>query len=887
MRFNFKKISALATSALMIGMTAGVAAAANYPAPFVAGGASDVAIVVGSAADAMDVIQASAINKDLQDRIGGVSTTAGPSVTGEAYALFTSSSKVYMNDTINSVKSIVTSTELPIVLKDSTFDGDVSADVTETIKLGSNSRVVYGQHPTTDDDPVIAVSLGTVATTSYIYNATVNFNQAVNFTSSDSIGESFNLFGRQYTVGAGSTTTNLYLYESSETVDLSIGGDDPSTATVTVGGTTYTVDLVSASDDSATIKVTDSTGASQSKTISEDSSKKVQGLDVAVNLADETTNYGLKAQITVGANKVKLTDDSEVRIGSDETVIDGTNVDITGGSGWNDTTSFVIQVAADDTDTDAIVEGGVFVDPVFGTFKIEFTSLNIPETSTKRETIEIKGSGSDKATVSFTNHKGNTDSFSWFYNVSTAELGDSGGDDINVVEMGQVNKSEYVVVGNEDEGYLLELKTVSNASSGYSDDQVEFQDVFSDTVYAVTITSEGSGTLTVGGKSYDVTYVDDRTAAGDEYVRLNYPDTTTAASQGVIFPTIETSKGAKLAFYQPTTIALTAWDGSNTVSRLYFPDGDGYTYVTFAYAGDQNITVADGYAVWNVSNEAGTLLGQLNATDSTANIQDATIGQLVYQIGGSGTANQTVIKLEDVGGTAINLPGIVLFEEKDDSSGALYNAIIVKMDDYVSSSEKAGVADVELTWGSDAYWDDVQLESDDDLYKSMDYWGAIVTTDRSDSDSYNAVISYPDEQVYPMLYIAEESATINPGEDGTPISPYNGVVVADNEVASQSGKNLIVVGGSCINTAATALIGGTGAVCGTDFTDSTGIGPGQFLIKGYATNSLTSKLALLVAGYNKADTVNAAKYLMTNTVDTTKAYKGTSSTSAEMMVDTE
>ena len=56
------------------------------------------------------------------------------------------------------------------------------------------------------------------------------------------------------------------------------------------------------------------------------------------------------------------------------------------------------------------------------------------------------------------------------------------------------------------------------------------------------------------------------------------------------------------------------------------------------------------------------------------------------------------------------------------------------------------------------------------------------------------------------------------------------------------------------------------------------------MIQGYASNSLTSKLALLVAGYEARDTVNAATFLRTNTVDTSQGYIGTSSNSAEMIV---
>ena len=50
MRLNFKRISAIASSILMLGMTAGIAAATSYPAPFVVGGSPNVAIVYGSGA---------------------------------------------------------------------------------------------------------------------------------------------------------------------------------------------------------------------------------------------------------------------------------------------------------------------------------------------------------------------------------------------------------------------------------------------------------------------------------------------------------------------------------------------------------------------------------------------------------------------------------------------------------------------------------------------------------------------------------------------------------------------------------------------------------------------------------------------------------------------
>src|SRR3990170_6695426 len=112
MKINFRKITALATSALMVGMTMGVAAAANYPAPFVSGGAADVAIVygTGSGVSILDAVEAGSIQSNLQSFMGGsTSTTAG--ISGEAVALFSGGTKLYINDTISTVKTTVTKSD--------------------------------------------------------------------------------------------------------------------------------------------------------------------------------------------------------------------------------------------------------------------------------------------------------------------------------------------------------------------------------------------------------------------------------------------------------------------------------------------------------------------------------------------------------------------------------------------------------------------------------------------------------------------------------------------------------------------------------------------------------------------------------------------------------
>jgi len=80
----------------------------------------------------------------------------------------------------------------------------------------------------------------------------------------------------------------------------------------------------------------------------------------------------------------------------------------------------------------------------------------------------------------------------------------------------------------------------------------------------------------------------------------------------------------------------------------------------------------------------------------------------------------------------------------------------------------------------------------------------------------------------------------------------------------------------CINSAAATALGG--AFCGDAFTAATGVSAGEFLIKGVQDVFATGKLALVVAGYEAADTTSAGTYLINKVVDTSKSYKGTSST---------
>src|SRR5687767_319161 len=106
----------------MLSSTVALAAAVNYPAPFVQNGAANVAIVYGSnlPAGSTDLVAVAEIQGYLATQLArqtatGGTTTTGGTVTGEAAPLFTGT-RLYVNDSMNAVKTVLTKTELPTVL---------------------------------------------------------------------------------------------------------------------------------------------------------------------------------------------------------------------------------------------------------------------------------------------------------------------------------------------------------------------------------------------------------------------------------------------------------------------------------------------------------------------------------------------------------------------------------------------------------------------------------------------------------------------------------------------------------------------------------------------------------------------------------------------------
>jgi hypothetical protein len=147
-------------------------------------------------------------------------------------------------------------------------------------------------------------------------------------------------------------------------------------------------------------------------------------------------------------------------------------------------------------------------------------------------------------------------------------------------------------------------------------------------------------------------------------------------------------------------------------------------------------------------------------------------------------------------------------------------------------------------------------------------------------DQYKLDLTYHGEETYGQVYLLAPEAEVS--GDGTSGGALGNIVIKDNEITSMQSKNLIVVGGSCVNAVAANLLGG--AYCTATFTENTNVGSGQYVIQSFDNPYVEGQqIALLVAGYEAADTTNAQEYLTTMTVDTAVGtkYIGTSSSSAE------
>ncbi|MBM3228442.1 hypothetical protein FJZ20_00955 [Candidatus Pacearchaeota archaeon] len=781
MKFNFRQISALATSALLVGMTAGIAAAANYPAPLVQSGMGDFAVVYGARGASTDQAQANLVASNLL----ALSTGSGSINVegGEFFALAKDSNPFNFNENLDDVYSSLDSDQMAFLADGTYDDGDVDEDYEQEIALSDKTLSLFADPDYNSDAPTIGFWW---TNGQNILNYTVEYNDPVNVT--HMVDTALPMLGREYYVLAASIT-QIDILDTAETTTVVVGD------TVTVAGKSVTLNYVDASSAKFTVdgEATGSLAQNSEHKLADDS------YIVVTDISYQDYSGGIQsAEFAIGSGKIELINGEEAEINGED--IDGLEVNLTNSSaGTIDSIKLIWNSYRDSflTATDSISL------PEFGVIQLAFGGLNFPSDS---EMISIENG--DTLTINM----GNYDFPLMWYDGAT-----------DTAAMGQENN-------------LLKLTEDANLTyndAGYINGSIiwwDSGDVVDNNVGARTNTTNTIGTDAINvseDERFLVTLLDtDLTDIETLYYEVSNIDINDAATWTV---TLDDLIGNK---------------------DLEFTDDIGDT----EDVGDVTVTIV-GFSADNSS-----VFFEFDVAGVTTNIY--------YDIAVS--EKGLVITLPEITTAATNATGAILTfteadRDEDVGGGRSFTATIKN-----TTNEKFHVSTHNLT----AYDEE---ESDDKYIGYVPSNLASKILFDVSADEYDFSVEY---------YGKEVTADVRVVAGGEVTTELGNVLVTDAEVSSVQGKNLVVIGGSCINSVAAALVGG--AHCTAAWQSATGVGAGQFLIESYTSPYAGTKIALLVAGYNAEDTVNAATYVRTlpQAIDTTvgKKYIGTSATSAELVV---
>ena len=279
-------------------------------------------------------------------------------------------------------------------------------------------------------------------------------------------------------------------------------------------------------------------------------------------------------------------------------------------------------------------------------------------------------------------------------------------------------------------------------------------------------------------------------------------------------------------------------------------DGSDVKSITFSYAGTtEKVTVED-----PIRRSADNLLVCYGVDNSTSpGTPTKETGNFSIQVGSSCDYTNTGAAFYDGGLGSIyaankitidlSTSGKIVLDETHDDAGAE----VLSFDYTWDGTDKEYT--VKPTSGG-TFNATGNTYDDGDFGAYLTRFGSYIEHE-ADEDSWVKIYT-PKERTTYNVFVATDVSSETPSETGK-------LTVLDSESSAYAGKNLIVVGGSAVNSVAASLLGLTGdARFGEGFTAKTSIVSGEALIEAFDHDG---KVALLVAGYDAADTTKAASYL--------------------------
>jgi len=813
MKLNFKKISAIAASTLLTGMTLGIAAAATYPAPFVNGsGVANVAIVygTGTGVSATDQVQAGMIQTALAKEV----KTGSVTVAGDAYKFEKTSTKFHLGDNITGViSSSLDDDELPKLLAPGVYldDSNNEIDYTQKITVGdANQLTMFEDNDYAADTPTVGVR---IPSGQNVLTYTLTFEDTLLVT--DMPTTDLPLMGKKYYV-LSNDTTSITLLDSAATATVKAG----ESVTLDVDGTSYvvTAEIFDTTNSKVKLKVN---GETTNLLASTETQKLSDGAYVGVkevvvqNFAGGTN----QVEFSIGSGKLKITPGSDVQI--NDQAVNGLVGTLTNMS--TNTLSSISLAWAADNDLFVAEDSSVTM-PGFEAVTLSFGGLNYPA----EETISVEKGGTTYGTLKNFPLKDGPADINFLYGDSTSFTG----------------------LGKDADNLLKTAKTSGNMTLTYDQDTddyfvISWSDGSDAESYLARFTNfvlDGSTNKTDLQYYADGAWVTKKSGAKDS-------DTISLGNAEIKVHNV--SRAAKTADVQNNS-------ANTNFNTLYSKEG------LTVYLPWENSTFVDhgnNTAFSSAANACSTL---------TLGVGELYTGILQY----NASITSTAFTNTSVCATTFVLKTVE--EDKNGNKGS--SATPGDTINVTLGWDSSTTAEVEVTGVATSNTDATSTEiGDTDVWRDFTY-SALATEilwNKPSSGQKSLKVMYHGDEVAASVYVTEAGATSVSGALGD-------VLVKDSEVSSVASKNLVIVGGSCINSAAATALGG--AYCGEAFTAATGVGAGEFLIKGFDGKFASGKLALVVAGYDADDTVNAATYLTKKAVDTSKEYKGTSATSAELVV---
>jgi hypothetical protein len=901
---QFKKLAAITGSALMAGLSLAVPVLATSVTAL-----KDINKLVGvtdsTVSFPMFVIGATAATSDVAGAVdvavnlaSNAKTTkqvtvsgAGESVTG-GVKIRTVGAEFTPWTNIRSVKTVLTGSEVDF-LKGGTFylSTGSSGAFKEYLYLGGNDSSAASTQPqikydtaTGETSPSLYLYL---PSNKQIYEYLLTFSTSLTLGTTDAtaqtalIGSTIKMLGKDFAISDATSTSTAI---SSITM---LGGGSPlsvetgGSKTMTFGGKDYTVTLTSVAAETVSgstyySAIGDVNGesfqlrAAQTKTLSDGTSigaTKVFAPIVAGQSGYATFTLG-GAKYVLGNNSATVTKDG-VSITGLTSIITSTNYRLS---------SIALYYAPN---TEGFVkEGNKFTDVFANAFDLKFNSFT-PEfdDTTNRQTIQYTSSGPN-VRLSYTNAGGETESLDIFYNSGGTMLpGRTSTIDVVTDEYFNITSSDgdYFLVSSGGFSHLLQFTSIDTSNS-----ILTFTDVGTGQSSTVTYSAPSTGvnaSLIMDGFSYGVHIV----SATDKKIQvdLNRDSDIAGTAYASLAANGQTGyQGADFSFFVPKLITTgqgglhvynITWSNCTTgITAAYLPNG-----VASIQCG-QSAANLDGWA--NYTDSTGTAA---SVTLTAASINDTTVAApynfttitsstygdfriQCYDDAGTGVTVRPICRAVLFDGTNYQTsPGFVLVQEALQGT-TTHNWLFVPVT-YSSTLVKAGIG---TPVSDDGYYTNAtKTIGGTTSSRGMTQYGTYIEYDAS--SSLSATLKYPDSFSYSNIYVLGPTGTISTtGTAGavtteTVLPITADVVKLDSEVSDtdKTGKDLVLVGGPCINT----LVADLATANKFPYTCANWPGRNFGKIQLISDAFATGKTALVIAGTRAAETDLAARIVQSAT----------------------